>query len=153
LLLIACTNVANLLFARSLSREKELSLRLSLGASRSRLVRQLLTESAVLSIAGAALGIAGARFAGKYLAAFLSNARPPLIIDVSPDLNTLGFTSLATCFTVIAFGLMPAFRSSDIDVASKLKGAGSTGSGGSRRWSAALIVIQVALVMVLTLGA
>jgi len=154
LLLIACTNVANLLFARALAREKEIALRLSLGAGRSRVIRQLLTESAVLVTAGGTLGLLTAYLLCKYLATFLAGDNPPLVFDVSPNLVTLGFTAGVAVLAVVLFGLAPAFRSTDMDFANRLKGnAPGSHGGASHRWSRGLIVLQVSLLMVLIFGA
>jgi putative ABC transport system permease protein len=153
LLLIACTNVANLLFARALGREKEIALRLSLGAKRSRLIRQLLTESAVLVSAGGALGLAAAFLLTKYLTAFLASSNA-LVLDVAPNAATLSFTGAVAVGAVVLFGLAPALRSTDMDFAAKLKAGAQSLSGiKGHRWSAGLIVVQVALLLVLTLGA
>jgi predicted permease len=153
LLLIACTNVANLLLARALEREKEIALRLSLGARRARLIRQLLTESGVLVAGGTTLGLLLAYLISNSLAAFLA-VSSGLVLDVSPNPATLGFTAAMAIFTVVLFGLMPAFRSTDMDFATRLKGQ-DAGWGKSKglRWSRGLIVVQVALLMVLILGA
>ena len=154
LLLIACSNVANLLFARALAREREIALRLSLGAGRARLIRQLLTESAVLGAAGGTLGLAVATVISTFLARFLANSNPPLVLDVSPSPATLAFTAAVAIVTVVLFGLAPAFRSTDMDVAVPLKGAVPGGQGAARRrWSRALVVGQVALLLVLVVGA
>jgi len=154
LLLIACTNVANLLFARALAREKEIALRLSLGAGRTRLIRQLLTEGAVLASAGGALGLLTAHFLTKDLAAFLAAATPPLVLDVSPNVTILSFVAGIAVCTVILFGLMPAFRSTGMDCVSALKAtAGGWRRSKGNRWTGGLIVVQVALLMVLILGA
>jgi predicted permease len=153
LLLIACTNVANLLFVRALAREREIALRLSLGADRMRLIRQLLTESSVLVAAGGTLGLFTAYFLTRYLANFLANANA-LSLETTPNAATLAFTAAISVLTVAVFGLMPAFRSTDIDFATRLKGS-AQGSlkAGSHRYGGALIVVQVALLLVLILGA
>jgi predicted permease len=145
--------LANLLFGRALTRQKEIALRLSLGARRSRLIRQLLTECGVLVAGGGALGLLAAYVISKHLASFLADANA-LVLDVSPDLVTLGFTAAIAIFTVVLFGVLPAFRSIDVDFATRLKGdvpAWINSSG--HRWSRGLIVIQVALLTVLVLGA
>lgn len=153
LLLIACTNVANLLFARAVTREKEIALRLSLGAARSRLIRQLLTESTVLVAAGGMLGVFIAYLLSNYLTAFLASANA-LVLDVAPNLATLGFTAAIAIFAVFLFGLMPAFRSTDMDFATRLKGSAQGWfSTKGRGWTSGLIVLQVALLLVLILGA
>jgi len=153
LLLIACTNVANLLFARAVVREKEIALRLSLGAGRARVIRQLLTESAVLIGAGGTLGLFLAYMLSKYLAGFLAGTNA-LVLDVSPNLATLAFTATVAVGAVIVFGLMPAFRSTRTEFAVTLKG-GASGqpAAGGYRWSRGLIVVQVALLLVLIFGA
>jgi putative ABC transport system permease protein len=153
LLLIACTNVANLLFARALAREREIVLRLSLGAGRLRLIRQLLTESAVLVAVGGTLSVFIAYSLSRYLAAFLANTNAPLVLDVSPNLATLAFTAAVSVFTVVLFGLMPACRSTDLNFAASIKGGGGGHSLRGSRRSAALIVVQVAMLMVLVFGA
>jgi predicted permease len=153
LLLIACTNVANLLFARARAREKEIALRLSLGAGRLRLMRQLLTESAVLVVAGGTFSLVIAFLLSKYLTAFVAGSNPPMILDVSPNAATLAFTAAVAAFTVVLFGFMPAFRSTDMDFSTKLKGLPQGWlTAKSHRWSGGLIVVQVALLLVLILG-
>jgi putative ABC transport system permease protein len=154
LLLIACSNVANLLFVRALAREKEVALRLSLGAGRLRVVRQLLTESLVLAIAGGAIGLATAYFATKSLAAFLATSSPPLIINVAPNATVLAFTGLVAIGTALLFGLLPAFRGTRTDFASTLKGSAGAGRrSAGNRWTGILIVAQVALLTVLVVAA
>jgi len=150
LLLIACTNVSSLLFASGLAREKEIALRLSLGSGRLRLIRQLLTESTVLVVAGGMLGVLIAFLLTKRLTTFLA----PLVIDVSPNAATLGFTAAVSIFTVTLFGLIPALRSSRVDFVTRLKGGGSDVRGLSGlSWSGGLMVVEVALLLVLIFGA
>jgi predicted permease len=154
LLLIACTNVANLLFARALGREKEIAVKLSLGAGRSRLVRQLLTESGVLVTAGGVLALLTAYALTKNLTAFLASTNPPLVVDVSPNAATLGFTAAVSVFTALLFGLMPAFQTTDLDFATTLKGTAQGVPGRkSLGWSRGLVVAEVALLLVLVFGA
>jgi predicted lysophospholipase L1 biosynthesis ABC-type transport system permease subunit len=104
LLLIASSNVANLLFARAVAREKEIALRLSLGAGRARLIRQLLTESAVLVTLGGLLGLVSSYLLTSYLVAFLASSNAPIVLDVSPNPATLGFTLAVAILTVVLFG-------------------------------------------------
>ena len=154
-LLIACANVANLLIARAFMRQKEIAVRLSLGSSRSRLVRQLLVESLVLSIAGGALGLATAFALTKWLLALVPQGGQPILISAHPDLRILSFALLVTCTTGIVFGLVPALRASRPDPWSTLKDTmGSiAGSGGSLFLRKGLVTAQVALSFLLLFGA
>src|SRR5215471_1689021 len=155
LLLIACTNVGNLLFARAPAREKEIALKLSLGAGRFRLIRQLLTESAVLVAAGGTLAVFVAYLLTKRLTSFLAGSSLPLVVDISPDFVTLGFTTGIAILTVFLFGLLPSFRSTNIDFATRLKGSAPDQShtGKSIGWSGGLVIGEVALLLVLMFGA
>ena len=123
-LLIACANVAGLMLARGAAREKEMAVRLAVGAGRHRIMRQLLTESLLLSFVGAALGVLVAYVGATGLAAFLSeSSSSPLGIDLHPNAPVLFFTLGAALLTGIGFGLAPAFRGARANVATELKGA------------------------------
>jgi predicted permease len=151
LLLIATVNVANLLLARAGARRREIAVRLSIGASRWRLIRQLLTESLVLGGAGAALGLLLAPAAAAWLVRFLSSAVGTADIPVAIDLRVLGFT-LATSLVVVAlFGLAPALAATRLDLAAMVKGSRSaTGIGDRRARPGRLLVVgQVAISCVL----
>jgi putative ABC transport system permease protein len=155
-LLIACANVANLLIARALSRQKEVSVRLSLGASRGRLVGQLLMESMVLSAAGGVVGVLMAFAMTRGLLALIPAEGNPLMIQPAPDGRILVFTSVITILTGLIFGLVPALRASRPDLWTTLKGtmgsiAGSRGSSLFLRKG--LIAVQVALSFLLLFGA
>jgi predicted permease len=158
-LLIACANIAALLLARATAREKEMAVRLALGAGKARIIRQLLTESLLLSSAGAALGIVLADWSAQALAAFISNnAYSTLFIDTRPDARILAFTLGIALLTGILFGIAPAFRGSRINVAPALKeGAASSDAtkvpGRHFGLGSALIVAQVALSVVVLTGA
>jgi len=154
-LLIACANVANLLIARAFMRQKEIAVRLSLGASRGRLVRQMLVESLVLSSAGGAVGIAIAVGLTRSLLALVPSGGRPLAITAYPDPRILVFTLLLTFATGIVFGVIPALRASRPDPWTTLKDTvGSiAGTGGSLFLRKGLVTAQVALSFLLLFGA
>jgi macrolide transport system ATP-binding/permease protein len=159
-LLIACANVANLLLARASTRQKEMALRLSIGAGRWRLVRQLLTESLLLSFAGGLLGSVIAFWSCKQIMqlvmSHLPSGVPSIALNVAPDLHVLAYALLLTLFTGIAFGLVPALQSSRLDLNTTMKGDGGTsayGRRGSRLLLNTLVGSQVAVCMVLLLAA
>jgi putative ABC transport system permease protein len=150
-LLVACANVTNLLLARATIRQREMALRTSLGASRSRLVRQLLTESLLLAFAGGALGILLA-YGGIILLHALCPESLPRIADVAIDGRVLIYTLVVSIFTGIIFGLAPALGVVRTDVSQPLKGQRSTPAKYSRLRSA-LVVSEVALSLALLVGA
>jgi predicted permease len=154
-LLIACANVANLLIARAFARQKEIAVRLSIGATRGQLIRQLLVESLVLSLAGGALGVFLAVSMTRGLIALIPSDANPLLVRPEPDLRILGFTLLITCLTGVSFGLLPALRASRPDLWATLKDAvGSiASSGGSLYLRKGLVAAQVALSFLLLFGA
>ncbi len=153
-LLIACVNVANLLLARATTRHKEMAIRAALGASRLRVVRQLLTESILLSLAGGALGLLVALW-GTGILVSLSTDDLPRAAQIGLDVRVLGFTLLVSLITGIVFGLVPAIQSSRTDLTESLKegGRGSTEGAGQNRLRAALVVGEVAIAIVLLAGA
>ena len=154
-LLIACANVANLLIARGFARQREIAVRLSLGASRRMLVRQMLVESLVLSAGGALVGLALAVLLTRGLLALMPASGDPILVSASPDLRILSFTLLVTVATGIIFGLLPALRASAPDPWRTLKDTvGSIAStGGSLFLRKGLVAAQVALSFLLLFGA
>jgi predicted permease len=159
-LIIVCANLAALLLARAAAREKEMAVRLALGAGKGRIIQQLLTESLLLSFAGAALGILFADGSAQALAAFISrNAYSTLFIDTRADARVLGFAVVITLLTGILFGLAPAFRGSRVNAGPALKDS-SGGSAGAAKATgrriglgSCLVVAQVALSVVVLVGA
>ena len=135
-LLIACANVMNLLLARASVRQKEIAMRLSLGAGRWRLVRQLLTESLLLSLTGGVLGSVIALWSFGRIMYFvldhLPPGFPPIALNVAPDFRVLGYALLLTVLTGIGFGLAPALQASRLDLNSSMKGDGTIGASGKR---------------------
>jgi predicted permease len=153
-LLIACANVANLLLARGAARQREVALRLSLGATRGRIIRQLLVESSMLALAGAACGLLLATLAVRALIAFFTDAASVTTIEATPDLRILAFTAGSAVLTGLLFGLAPAIQSTRPALAPTLKDqAGRVPGGGQVRVRKALVVSQVALSLLLLIGA
>jgi predicted permease len=153
-LLIACANVANLLIARAFMRQREIAVRLSLGATRGQLVRQLLTESVLLSLIGGALGVGLSVVLTRGLLALIPQPQP-LLIQPTPDLRILAFTFALTLVTGVLFGLLPALRASKPDQWATLKDTvgAVAGSGGSLFLRKGLVAAQVALSFLLLFGA
>lgn len=151
LLLIACANVANLLLVRASARAKEVAVRLAIGASRWRLVRQFFTESLLLAFTGAVLGLIVASWGSKLLLLMASEGTGPIPIDVSLNLRIFGFTMLMALITAILFGVAPALSATRHDVNTTLK----VNTAGNARLplSRLLVVVQVALSLLLVTGA
>jgi predicted permease len=151
-LLIACANVANLLLARAAARRKEIAIRLSLGASRGRLIRQLLTESVLLSALGGIGGLLLAAWGANALMTFKPPVPVPLDIDLSIDWRVLGFTIGVSLLTGVLFGLAPALAASRSDLVTSLKDDSGAVGRGRGRLRGAFVVVQVALSLLLLIG-
>ncbi len=150
-LLIACANIASLMLARSAARHKEIAVRKALGASRARLIRQLLTECVLLSTAGAILGVFFARWGSLLLVSYISTKSDRIFLDLTFDWRILGFTAAVALFTGLLFGVLPAFRSTRVSLTSAMKGslavdAESRAKFRPGKW---IVASQVALSLVL----
>jgi putative ABC transport system permease protein len=151
-LLLACTNLANLLMARATERRREIAVRLALGASRFRVVRQLLNESLLLALAGGALGLLPASWLASLASAFKLPLNVPLAFEINIDYRVYIFTFLLSLATGLLFGLLPALQATKTDLVPALKEEASFG-GHSRSWlKSSLIVAQVALSLILLVG-
>ena len=153
-LLIACANIANLLLARSTARARELAVRQALGARRSRLIRQLLTESLALAFAGGALGVAFASGASHLLVRMVSDGRDALQLNVPIDMRLLLFTLGVTLATAALFGTIPAFRATRLNLTDSLKdGRSQPNASAKGPLAKTLVISQVALSLVLVVAA
>ena len=155
LLGIACTNIANLLLARAQARQKEIAMRISLGCSQARLIRQFLTESAMLAAIGGAASIAVAYLTANLLGQFLAT-RDIFPIKAARDWHTVVIVGFTSALALLSFGLFPAWRGATLPSAASLKeGSGSIGSAAGRKWTAgkALVLAQMAMSVVLVLSA
>ncbi|MEP7273579.1 MAG: ABC transporter permease [Acidobacteriota bacterium] len=153
-LLITCANLANLMLARASVRERDMAIRLAVGASRGRLIRQLLAESLLLAAIGAALGILVAQILTRVLVTSLATGRTPITIDLNPDWRVFAFIAGLAVLTCLLFGLTPAVRAAGTSLGAVMKSGGRGVSGakglGLRR---ILVVAQVALSLILMVGA
>jgi predicted permease len=153
-LLITCANLANLMLARATTREREIKVRLAIGAPRGRIVRQLLSESLLVALAGSAGGLLLARWLSSFLVTFLSTGLTPLFLDLDFDWRIFGFTALVACTACLAFGLAPALRVTSASPATTMLGTRGATEGRERfTLRRALVVAQVALSLVLLVGA
>ena len=154
-LLIACANLANLLLARASTREREIAIRQAVGASRGRIIRQLLVETLMLTVAGTALAALLAQGLSRFLVSLIGTGANAVFLDLTPDWRVLGFTAGVAALTCLLFGLTPALRATRVEIGAVMKATGRGLTAGRARFSLrrALVVIQVALSLVLVASA
>jgi len=154
-LVIACANLANLMLARATAREREIAVRLAIGASRRRIVRQMLSESLLLAAIGAAGGLLVARWLSASLISFLGTSGSPVFVDLAPDWRVFGFSVAVGLAACVLFGLAPAVRATRTAPGAAMKSGSRTMTDGRERFGVrrALVVTQVALSLVLIVGA
>ncbi|MGA2739353.1 MAG: ABC transporter permease [Bryobacteraceae bacterium] len=159
-LLITCANLANVLLARASTRQREIAVRLAIGAGRRRLIRQLLTESMLLAAVGGLIGLLFAFWGTHVLMAFIAGGRDPVVLSVTPDPRVLGFTAAISLLTGILFGLSPAQRAVRADLTQSLKESGTRLPGASQArgrmrlgLGKTLVIVQVGLSLLLLVGA
>jgi putative ABC transport system permease protein len=154
-LLIACANLANLMLARASAREREMAVRLAIGAGRGRLIRQLLAESLLLAVIGAGIGAGLAQFLSEYMVTLITTGDSPVFVDLGADWRVFGFTAAVAMFTCILFGLAPAMRATRTAPAAAMKASGRGLTADRSRFGLRriLVISQVALSLVLVVGA
>ena len=154
-LLITCANLANLMLARATAREREIAVRLAIGASRRRIVRQMLSESLLIAACGAALGALLAQWFSHALVTFLSTENTRLFVDLSPDWRVFGFIAVLAGFACLLFGLSPALKATGTNPGRSMQSGGRSSTDSEERFAIrrGLVVVQVALSTVLIVGA
>jgi putative ABC transport system permease protein len=154
-LLIASANLANLMLARASAREREIGMRMAVGATRGRLIRQLLVESLLLGLTGAFFGALLANGLTQFLVASISTSNRPLFVDLAMDWRMLGFTTAITLITCALFGLTPALRATQVSPGAVLKASGRNSTSGPTRFGLRrlLVVSQIAMSLMLVIGA
>ena len=131
-ILVVCANVSSLMLARTVARGREMTVRMTLGAGRGRLIQQMLVEGALLAIVSSVLGLFAATWGTRVLLATVSGGSSPIAIDTTPDARVLAFTAAMTLACVLLFGLLPAFRATRVDLATSLRSQGRNLMGAAR---------------------